>query len=252
MIFPGLSRSFVPLLGAGQPAASASPPPDSFRCGPRPGPEGQRPPKIIRVRVLITAAGTPHLQPDLRRSAMSGAVTRPAGSRRGPLSLRHHPKSLHGPSRCPRPWPVVTPRWRASGPKGLANGPRKPRRSLPGHKAHHRARPTVRHPKRSQQQLRSRRSDVAERNRQDPGRSAVRNDLRRRRSAASKRASRSSLTCEPHAREPPAPERTGAIGAVAGRAHYRDGLLNRERLRRIPPASVSRSTTLVKAGHRDR
>ena len=44
----------------------------------------------------------------------------------------------------------------------------------------------------------------------------------------------------------------GAVGAAAGFAHHRDDLLDRGRVRRIPPALVSGSTTLVKAGHRDR
>lgn len=103
MIFPGLSRFSVPLLGAGQPPARAGPPPDSFRRVPQTDPEGKGPGGGIRVRVLINAAGTAHLQ-DLRRPAMSGAARPPAGSRPGSLFLRRHPKGP-GPvtSSCPDP-----------------------------------------------------------------------------------------------------------------------------------------------------
>ncbi len=186
MIFPGLSRFSVPLLGAGQPPARAGPPPDSFRRVPQTDPEGKGPGGGIRVRVLINAAGTAHLQ-DLRRSAMSGAARPPAGSRPGSLFLRRHPKAVQGPSRRRARIQVVPPRWRASGLVGLDNGRMLHRRSQSGHKARHHPARRAGHSERSQQQLRSRRSDVAGSVDRNRGRGAVVSDLRprHRRSTAS-------------------------------------------------------------------
>lgn len=156
MIFPGLSRFSVPLLGAGQPPASTGPQPNSFRRIPQNNLRGNDPAGGIRVRVLTNAAGTARRQ-HVRRPLMSDT----AGSRAGSQSLSHHPQPIQSQSRRQTRSQVLPPRWRAPGGARLDSGRTLSRRSLPGHKAHHHParRPgrTGRWPK----QLRVTRSDVA-------------------------------------------------------------------------------------------
>jgi hypothetical protein len=166
MVFPGLSRSSVPLLGAGQPAASVGPPPDSFRRVPETDPQGNGRGRGVAVRVLITAAGTPHFQAP-RRSASSGAATTLVGF------VRRQPKMLPGPSRRRRRIQVDSPHCRAPGPAGLEAGRVLHRRVQSGHKGHHHAARRARPLERGQEQLRPRRRDVA-------GYVAVRSRSRRR------------------------------------------------------------------------
>lgn len=93
MLFPGLSRFSVPLLGAGQQVALTGPPPDSFRRVPET--EGKGPGGGIRVRVLTNAAGTappPRSRPvgyGCRRAASGGVAARVANSAPpSPVGLR--------------------------------------------------------------------------------------------------------------------------------------------------------------------
>jgi hypothetical protein len=134
-MFPSHLRISEPLLGAGQPTASSGPPRDKRSLAFRLVPGDKRRPGVIRLRVLTTVTPATPLQPHPRETAMSGARP-PVAPRRASLLPRHPPKSLQGPSHSTLPTPSPR-RAAASGLIGLQIGARIPRRSLPGHTAHH-------------------------------------------------------------------------------------------------------------------